>query len=83
MEGSDPATSKQGLSNPVAVSGDAVPTPTLPSLVIRIFSAAVSDAPVANTSSVELLSAAKVASASAQIDAPTNIASVPAESNGA
>ena len=38
---------------------------------------------VANTRAVELLSAAKVSSASPQIDAPARIASVPLDSNGA
>jgi len=47
------------------------------------FSAAASDLPVANTKSVLLTPAAKVSSASAHIEAPTKIASVPLDSKGA
>ena len=36
IEGSDPATSKQGLSNPVAVPAEVVPIPTFPAESIVI-----------------------------------------------
>ena len=51
--------------------------PSCPELVSLICSAAVSDAPVANTNSVSFPVASKVSSASAQIEALTNSASAP------
>ena len=56
---------------------------TWPVLSILIFSDAESESPVENTKSVELTDEEKVASASACMDAPTNIASLEPASSGA
>ena len=55
----------------------------VPSDLIRIRSVAAADVFVLNTRAVALLSEAKVASATASIAAPSNIASVPLDSSGA
>ena len=64
-KGVSPLLLKETLPTDSNDPGTATPMPTFPSLVILIFSAAASDAPVANTNSVAFTDEENVASASA------------------